>query len=388
MYGNPTQHPSRLSYALLVYMIMIVFLITLIPFQFEFPKKFSVTIAGPLYDIVTNILFFVPIGFLLRLSQTPGRDSGCILALILGIAVSATVETCQLFIPGRYSTITDVVTNGLGAWMGGLIASSIRKRINAADTHLVFALELPLMTLVYLTVPLMWLNSLATGHEGGRVWLLLLLGIFGSGVIASVYANRLKKDEGLKPAGLPMFVTGWFLFASIPAMVYFPLRVLLFGLVIAAFAQIGARLSRGTPDNERRFELPTLKKLLPIYAVYLILVYVWPTTIPLNAWGLSVDFKHLRFYERDIFIFRFVEVIAAFTLFGYIIAEMLGRKRNSSFKAFFIVLLTTLSGSAGIQILRGNSLIAAVNLMEPALITFAALFGAAIYQQQLSTIRR
>ncbi len=206
-------------------------------------------------------------------------------------------------------------------------------------------------------------------------------------MIASVYANRLKMDEGLKPAGLPIFVTSWFLFASIPAMVYFPLRILLFRLVIAAFAQIGARLSRGTPDNERRFELPTLKKLLPIYAVYLILIYVWPTTIPLNEWGFSVNFKNLDFYDRNTFIFRFVEVIAAFTLFGYIVAEMLGRKKGSYFKTLMIVLFITLCGSAGISILKGNPLAVAKNFIEPAFITFAALFGAVIYRQQLATIR-
>ncbi len=168
-YGNATQHQSGLTYTLLFYMIGIIFLITLVPFQFEIPKKFVVTVSGPLYDIVTNIFFFVPLGFLLRLSQKPGTDRACILALILGIAVSAAAETCQLFIPGRYTTITDVVTNGIGAWIGGFLASSIRKGINATDRHRVFALELPLMSLVYLTVPLMWLDAFATGDEGARV---------------------------------------------------------------------------------------------------------------------------------------------------------------------------------------------------------------------------
>jgi hypothetical protein len=249
------------------------------------------------------------------------------------------------------------------------------------------ALELPLMTLVYLTVPLMWLNALATADEGGRVWLLLLLGIFGSGVIASIYVNRLKKAEGLTPAAISLVVMGWFLFASIPAMVYFPLRIYVFAFVIAAWAQIAAWISRRAPDNERRFELPTLRNLLPVYAAYLILVYVWPTTIPLNEWGFSVNFKHLDYYQRNMFIFRFVEVIAAFTLFGYIIAEMFGRKTASSSKTFLAVLFITLFGSAGISIFKGNPPAAAANLIEPASITAAALFGALIYRRQLATIR-
>jgi glycopeptide antibiotics resistance protein len=137
------QNPARLSYSLLVYMIVIVFLITLIPFQFSIPENFAFSTSGNLNDIITNILFFLPIGFLLRLSQKPGSDRVCLLALVLGITVSLSVETCQLFIPGRSSTIVDVVTNGLGAWIGAVIAVLVRKKMDPVDTHGMFAPELP-----------------------------------------------------------------------------------------------------------------------------------------------------------------------------------------------------------------------------------------------------
>ena len=177
MLSDSDQNPSRLSYSLLVYMIVVVFLITLIPFQFSIPENFAISTSGPLNDIITNILFFLPIGFLLRLSQKPDSDRACLLALVLGITVSLGVEACQLFIPEHSPTISDVVTNGLGAWIGAVIAVSVRRKMNPADTHGMFAPELPLMSLMYLTFPLMLLNSLAAGDETDRLWLLFLLGI-------------------------------------------------------------------------------------------------------------------------------------------------------------------------------------------------------------------
>jgi len=386
--SDSDQNPARLSYSLLVYMIVVVFLITLIPFQFSIPENFAISTSGPLNDIITNILFFLPIGFLLRLSQKPGSDRACLLALVLGITVSLSVETCQLFIPGRSSTIVDVVTNGLGAWIGAVIAVSVRRKMNPADTHGMFAPELPLMSLMYLTFPLMLLNSLAAGDENDRLWLLFLLGIFGSGVIASVYTNLLKEDKRLKFAVLSLLVMGWFVTASIPVLLIYPREILGFGLVIALFVQIPARLARNSSKEGRRFELPTLKKLLPVYLIYLILLTTWPTTVPLNEWGHTVNFVGLNFSERTTFIFRFVEMIAAFTLFGFIIAEMRGRKKESFFKTLLIVFFIIFCSSTTLQILKVNSLMIPAIFLEPVFITLAGLFGAVIYRRQLSSIRR
>jgi hypothetical protein len=52
---------------------------------------------------------------------------------------------------------------------------------------------------------------------------------------------------------------------------------------------------------ERRFELPTLKRLFPLYLIYLLLVAAWPTTIPINEWQVFMDFKALT----SVFFFSF-----------------------------------------------------------------------------------
>ena len=93
------------------------------------------------------------------------------------------IEFTQLFIPGRYASAIDVITNGVGAWLGGLIFVLLAKSLKEERTDRLPAMELPLMNLVYLLIPLMWLTGLATGGEVLRWLLVVLLGLFGGGVL-------------------------------------------------------------------------------------------------------------------------------------------------------------------------------------------------------------
>jgi hypothetical protein len=63
---------------------------------------------------VLNVFLFVPLGFGLALSGFPGKR-----AVIAMCALAALIETAQfLVIPGRNSTIGDVLTNSLGGALG------------------------------------------------------------------------------------------------------------------------------------------------------------------------------------------------------------------------------------------------------------------------------
>jgi VanZ family protein len=63
---------------------------------------------------VLNVLLFLPLGIGLALSGLPAKR-----ALLAMCALSALIETAQFFvIPGRYSTIGDVLTNTLGGALG------------------------------------------------------------------------------------------------------------------------------------------------------------------------------------------------------------------------------------------------------------------------------
>ena len=72
-------------------------------------------------DAVLNVLLFIPFGFGLRLRGTSRWR-----AWAVAIATTATVELLQIYIPGRDSTLGDVVMNSIGGITGILLCDSSR----------------------------------------------------------------------------------------------------------------------------------------------------------------------------------------------------------------------------------------------------------------------
>ena len=101
---------------------------------------------------------------------------------------------------------------------------------------------------------------------------MVLLGLFGGGVLFAVYFYRLKNGSGVGPNQLSGFAVAWVFIGALPMITRYPLRVIVFGVVLGAVFQLPARVLKAGPRTERRFELPTLKRLLPLYVIYLLLV--------------------------------------------------------------------------------------------------------------------
>jgi VanZ family protein len=82
-----------------------------------------------LADAILNVLLFVPIGFALGLRRRadPMRIWGGLTML------SALIEATQIFLPGRFPTVSDVAANSLGAALGLLLAGSWKR---GAPVHL------------------------------------------------------------------------------------------------------------------------------------------------------------------------------------------------------------------------------------------------------------
>lgn len=101
----------------------------------------GIPMTMPVLEAVANIGMFAPLGMLLvpfwsaRLARpdraapvaredTPGSVRGPAAAVLVrtdltGLAFTILIETVQLAIPGRYSTVQDVVMNTIGAAVGG-----------------------------------------------------------------------------------------------------------------------------------------------------------------------------------------------------------------------------------------------------------------------------
>jgi len=95
-------------------------------------------------EFVANILLFVPLGLLLRLSVPRG---GWVGAAVIGGAVSVAIEVLQMWSP-RVSDPRDVVANALGGLAGallGVVASAVARRTqrSLARPDLVLAGERP-----------------------------------------------------------------------------------------------------------------------------------------------------------------------------------------------------------------------------------------------------
>ncbi len=118
---------QRLALFFALGLAVLILLLTLWPLP-EFAYRASLSpvsclVCGDqgLQDVIQNLLMFLPLGVALRCAGLrPPR------ALLLGFGLSLFVETMQYFvIPGRDASLSDLVTNSMGAWLGATITPLI-----------------------------------------------------------------------------------------------------------------------------------------------------------------------------------------------------------------------------------------------------------------------
>ena len=78
-----------------------------------------------LWDAGQNILLFLPLGGLIAMGTAGGRP--WLRAGAAALALSASIECAQAFLPGRYPSAWDVAFNALGGALGAWIAARIRR---------------------------------------------------------------------------------------------------------------------------------------------------------------------------------------------------------------------------------------------------------------------
>ena len=84
------------------------------------------------FEVAKNILGFIPLGYLMMsylLSSDRKQKMVPViwLSIIACISISLIIELSQYYIPGRYSSLSDLLYNGLGAF-GGIIYYLLEKR--------------------------------------------------------------------------------------------------------------------------------------------------------------------------------------------------------------------------------------------------------------------
>ena len=299
---------------------MITLVITLFPFRFQWPDQIHFLWFGGWSDTLLNVLFFLPLGFLYKLI----RPENSILRIFgLGLGLSCTVEAAQIFLAERFPSPMDVLTNGMGAWLGALLAERMQRQLSNRWIGSL-ALELPLMNVVYLLIPLIWLNGLAaerifppwSGTASRPLRMSHRLGCL-SAPLESSGAQRSK--------WVALSATGWFLIGSLPRVSESPTLVVFGSALVAVATRALVMFPWLRTNDQRRFEIPVLKRVWPIYSAYLILLSLSPLPSRYQNWSGVWDFYHLgeQFFVP---VWWLAEYFAAFTLLGYIVAESHGRR--------------------------------------------------------------
>jgi VanZ family protein len=395
------QTALRLGRALLGYLALMVGIITLAPFDFQSTPAHGWTTIWNRSDVVMNVLMFVPFGFAFQLTRPRGAPVDWPRVLLLGAALSGCIELAQLFAPQRYSSPYDLATNTLGAVLGAGVFAQLARRLPGTEAVRSFALELPLMGLAYQLIPLVWLVGLGADSDERR-WLLLLPSAMAGAILGAVQAAYVAPQLTLgntataAPSSwrwLLVTLIGWAAMA-LPVAVR---RDWALGLacitVLTGVALLRSlattRLREMTPDGgaARRFELPTLRLLLPVFAGYLTLSALWPVTDLSTAWQGSWTLVLPGATLNETLVYRALEQVAAFTLVGYMSAEFHGRDTLSLSRSWPRVLAWALPVALLLQAGRGFRAGEGGSLSLLLLTQAAAIFGAWLYVLQRDHVR-
>jgi glycopeptide antibiotics resistance protein len=378
----------RLGRAVLGYLALITSIITMAPFRLQWTPAHGVSGVWNWSDLVMNVLMFVPFGFVYQLTRPRGAPPDWPRVVVLGAMLSGTIETLQLFSPTRYTSLLDLATNTAGAALGAWLFARVARRLEDDTAVQSLALELPLMGLVYQLIPLCWLIGL--GSEGGtrRIFVLPIAACAGA-ILGTVHAAYLAPERHQSRRWLVAMALGWVIVAVVPGALG-DLDLICAGALltvgIALARSITIRRGLSTEAN-RRFELPTLRLVLPLFAVYVALSALWPLSAPTPAWQWGVALTPLQIEPTQSGMYRLLEHVAAFTLIGYMIAEVHGRDARALRDAAPRVAWWAGGISLALQVARGWHPDAGASALLWLFTVASALFGGWMYLLQRDHVR-
>jgi glycopeptide antibiotics resistance protein len=330
-----TRSGTRLARAVLGYYLAVVAVIVLVPFEFVTPDRLEWVWVIDMQDFFANILLFVPFGFLYRLANrhlaTAGATGvpaegalavGALAAgaLAAGALASGAIEVIQMWAPHRYASPIDILANTLGAGIGALLYGYVARRLKAPALVGRLSLELPLMGLLYLLIPLLWIASLAIGDNVVRLVMLVLPVVFGATLLGMIQRHHFGPARAVSAGGAAAAAAAGVLLGTFPALATSPTAVLALAGV-AALVVLRHGLAAASPI-ERRFELPALRGALPFFILYVAAVALVPLTDPSTPPGFVANGAAAF---RTVGILRLLHAGALFTVVGYIFAEFRGR---------------------------------------------------------------
>ncbi len=375
--------------AVLMYLAVTTLLITWAPFNFASRPQHGVTSIWTWSDLVLNIVMFIPLGLFCQSVVWREQRTRWWMVGVLGATFSAVIEAGQLFLPDRFTSLFDVLTNGLGAAIGAQLYTALRPRVRVgAGAVSLLALDLPLMGLVMLLVPLLWASGF--GSEGSlRLWLVLPVAAFGGAILGAVHGGYLEHTGRVSRSTMLMASALWFLVAALPGASG-SWEVLLAGATLAVGAawlrSFSASRARQR-DGAKRIELPTLRLVLPLFALYLVLSALWPLDAVDGEWRAAFTLAPANADLSRALLMRAIEYLAALTIVGYVTAELYGRSNAPYSNVVQRVLLSAGSLVVLLELTRGWNTKHGASGSLALLGVGAALFGGWLYHLQRDHVR-
>jgi len=197
---------------------LIILLITLNPFQFQF-NTVSWDDDFWLLDIGQNIALFIPLGILLR--QTRTLSLGLIFLICLGL--TGLIESLQSFAPTRYGNAYDLASNAMGGLLGGVIAVTLFKNSPSKS----------FINLSAVVLLLCWIIGLQSRTEITALVALSPFALVGALSVHQATFGKMKKV---------LAVFGWSVLCCVSIVSIIPTFRLLIGLAIFLLTVLLARI--------------------------------------------------------------------------------------------------------------------------------------------------
>jgi hypothetical protein len=373
---------SRFAFVLLCYVVGLAGLATLSPFDFDLRHPHGYIWDTTRSDIALNLAFLFPVGFLLRLARAERAWPWALDALLLGAAVSCSLEVAQLFLPSRFTSPTDVLTNGLGAWAGGIAHVRIGRYLDRRLQQQL-SLHLPLANLLYLSVPLLSLDALTT-HSWDGCLPVVALALFIAEIAAGMYKHRLEGEDKPFASAFSCVIGGVFGVGYMPIMVG-SARVWGLSVVgVAALTRFVIAYGTRLPASERRFVPITIQRAAPFFLLYVILLgaHAWLGGVLHSDQALARSIIS----GGQVAALALLRDVTAFTLLGYLGSELQARSSDSTPRIFFRVFLVGIPVAMFVAGMRCDAF-ALATLGHVGLLIVGTFAGALIHRAQLRIVK-
>ncbi len=374
-----------LAAALLGYFGLVTLVITLSPFDFGPLDRLRLSVHMVPGDILANVVMFLPLGVLLRILERSRPDPRWS-TVWLAAAFSLAIECAQLFIRDRYVSPVDVASNTLGAFCGALLRDRLAMWAERQPQVVArLGLDLPLMGLIYLLAPQLWLSTVGLVTDSRRLVTTLLLGWAASVVLVELYRHRWSHDLRAAALVVPALALFAFTTAALPSVFTFPVA---FSTAAVTFGLITWKLSQATRASYgRRFEVATLQRFLPIFCGYVVVATLWPPFRAIVPWHGAITFADRLDDASIVALLLLLEQVGGFTLLGYAAAEWRGRRELTLAADLPRVVLVAAILATLLELAQGRLSGPGASAVRALLAVAGAVYGAAVYHLTRAHVR-